>query len=161
MLFRSPQFDDITMLCLQFFGKPDELTVEAKVEKLHDVIAFVDEYLEKWDCPMSSIAQIELAVEELFVNIAHYAYKDKEDGGTAKISIRHLGKDVEIIFTDSGTPYNPLERSDPDITLSADDRDIGGLGIYIVKQSMNSVSYEYIGDNNVLKMRKNIQDTED
>ncbi|MBQ7168897.1 MAG: SpoIIE family protein phosphatase [Synergistaceae bacterium] len=156
---KAPQFDDLTMLCLQFFGSHEELTVEANTERLHDVIAFVDEYLEKWGCPMEFIMQIELAVEEIFVNIASYAYKD--DGGTAKISIRHLGKDVEIIFTDSGTPHNPLEHEDPDITLGADERDIGGLGIYIVKQSMNSVSYEYIDDNNVLKMRKNIQDAEE
>ncbi len=155
------QFDDLTMLCLQFFGRPDELTVEAKTERLHDVIAFVDEYLEKWGCPMDFISEIELAVEEIFVNIAHYAYNDKEGGGTATISIRHLGKDVEIIFTDSGTPYNPLEHDDPDITLSAEEREIGGLGIYIVKQSMNSVSYEYIGDNNVLKIRKDIHETEE
>ena len=157
----APQFDDLTMLCLQFFGTHEELTVEANTEKLHDVIAFVDEYLEKWGCPMSFITQIELAVEEIFVNIANYAYKDKERKGTATISIRHMGKDVEIIFTDSGVPYNPLERADPDITLSAEDRDIGGLGIYIVKQSMNSISYEYIDNNNVLKMRKDIQDTEE
>ncbi|MBR0151471.1 MAG: SpoIIE family protein phosphatase [Synergistaceae bacterium] len=156
-----PQFDDVTMLCLQFFGSIEMLTVEADTGKLHDVIAFVDEYLEKWGCPASFISEIELAVEEIFVNIASYAYKDKEAGGMATISIRHLGKDVEIIFTDSGTPYNPLEHSDPDITLDADERDIGGLGIYIVKQSMNSVSYEYIGDNNVFRMRKDIHDTED
>ncbi|MBQ7219917.1 MAG: SpoIIE family protein phosphatase [Synergistaceae bacterium] len=155
----APQFDDLTMLCLQFFGRHDELTVEAKTENLHEVIAFVDEYLQKWGCPAAYIAQIELAVEEIFVNIANYAYKDKEGGGTATISVRHLGKDVEIIFTDSGTPYNPLAHDDPDITLSADERDIGGLGIYIVKQSMNSVSYEYMGDNNILRMRKDIQDT--
>ncbi|MBQ4400713.1 MAG: SpoIIE family protein phosphatase [Synergistaceae bacterium] len=153
------QFDDVTMLCLQFFGKPDELTVEAKTERLHDVIAFVDGYLEKWGCPADFIAEIELAVEEIFVNIAHYAYGSGE--GSAKISIRHMGKDVEIIFTDSGTPYNPLEHEDPDTMLDADEREIGGLGIYIVKQSMNSVSYEYIGNNNVLKMRKDIQDTEE
>ena len=156
----AEQFDDVTMLCLQFFGDRDEIVVQATTENLQEVIAFVDDYLEKWGCPMSVISQIELAVEEIFVNIAHYAYKDKEGGGTATITIRHLGKDVEIMFTDSGTPYNPLEHDDPDITLSADERDIGGLGIYIVKQSMNSVSYEYIDDNNVLRIRKDIQTKE-
>jgi anti-sigma regulatory factor (Ser/Thr protein kinase) len=151
------------MLCLQFFGRNrhDELTVEAKTDNLHEVISFVDGYLEKWGCPVESIAEIELAAEEIFVNIANYAYKDKDSGGTATITIRNLGKDAEIIFTDSGTPYNPLEHDDPDITLSADERDIGGLGIYIVKQSMNSVSYEYIDDNNVLKIRKDIRNTEE
>ena len=153
----APQFDDLTMLCLQFFSRHDELTVEAKIDKLHDVIDFVDEYLKKWGCPATFIVQIELAVEEIFVNIAHYAYKDKQEGGTATIRVRHLGKDVEIMFTDSGTPYNPLEHEDPDITLSAEEREIGGLGIYIVKQSMNSVSYEYIDNNNVLKIRKDIK----
>ena len=152
----APQFDDITMLCLQFFGKVHELTVEAKTEKLDEVIAFIDEYLEKWGCSMKFITQIELAVEEIFVNIASYAYKDKE--GMATISIRHMGKDVEIMFSDNGTPYNPLEKEDPDMTLSVEDKPIGGMGIYIVKKSMNSVNYEYIGDNNVLKIRKDFEE---
>ena len=158
---KAPQFDDVTMLCLQYFDRNSELTIEASTTRLHEVIAFVDGYLEKWGCPVSCIAPIELAVEEIFVNIANYAYNGQECEGTAKISIRHLGKDVEIIFTDSGTPYNPLEHDDPDITLDADERDIGGLGIYIVKQSMSSVTYEYIDKNNVLKMRKNIEDEEE
>ena len=157
----APQFDDLTMLCLQFFGRHHELTVEAKIDKLHDVIAFVDEYLEKWGCPSSFISEIELAVEEIFVNIAHYAYNEETGGGMANIHIHNLGKDVEITFTDNGIPYNPLEHADPDITLSADEREIGGLGIYIVKQSMNSVSYEYIDNNNVLKIRKDIHETEE
>ena len=128
----APQFDDVTMLCLQFFEKPGELTVEARQEKMDEVIAFVDGYLEKWGCTMEAMMEIELAVEEIFVNIAHHAYKDK--GGIAKIGIRHVGKDVEIAFTDSGAPYNPLEKEDPDmtLTLSVEDKLMRGIGIYLV-----------------------------
>ena len=155
----APQFDDITMLCLQFFCEREAITVEAIIENLHEVIAFVDEHLMRWGCPVKYIGTIQLAVEKIFANIAHYAYGDGE--GTATISIRHFGKDIEIMFTDSGIPYNPLEHEDPDITLDADEREIGGLGIYIVKQSMNSVSYEYIDENNVLKIRKDINEDAD
>ncbi len=150
----APQFDDITMLCLQYFGKPETLTIDAKTERLDDVLDFVDARLEGWECPMKTITQINIAVEEIFVNIAHYAYAGGE--GEAAIGIRRLGDEAEIIFTDSGTPYNPLEREDPDVTLSAEERQIGGLGIYIVKKSMDAVSYKYSSNKNILTIRKRI-----
>lgn len=131
-----------------------ELTVDAKIENLDPVIDFLDEHLEEWQCPMKIMTQINIAAEEIFVNIAHYAYG--EGTGDAKITIECKNDSVEITFTDSGTPYNPLEREDPDVTLSAEERQIGGLGIYIVKKSMDSVNYEYTDGHNVFTMRKGI-----
>ena len=155
----APQFDDVTMLYIKFLGgetnKMHELTIDAKTENLDEVIDFIDKYLDEWDCPMKTQTQINIAVEEIFVNIAHYAY-GVEGGGQAKITITRNGSDTEITFMDAGTPYNPLEKPDPDITLSAEDREIGGLGIYIVKKSMDSVSYEYRDNQNVLKLVKNL-----
>ena len=155
----APQFDDVTMLYLKFTGgtaqEMHELIVDAKTDKLDEVLDFIDAHLEEWDCPMKTITQINIAAEEVFVNIAHYAYNPKD--GKAKITLSRTGQDVEITFSDEGTPYNPLEHEDPDVTLSAEERDIGGLGIYIVKKSMDAVSYEYRDSHNVLKIRKNIE----
>ena len=128
-----------------------ELVVDAKIEKLDEVLDFLDARLEEWDCPMKTITQINIAAEELFVNIAHYS-----GSPTAKIAITREGPSAQITFTDSGTPYNPLEREDPDVTLSAEERDIGGLGIYIVKKSMDFVGYEHKEGHNILTIRKNI-----
>ena len=132
------------------------LTVDARIDSLPQVLAFVDEQLEAADCPVRIQAQIDVAVEEIFVNIAHYAYR--EGGGKAEITFRIDGDPAvaEITFRDSGVPFNPLESEDPDITLSAAERDIGGLGIYMVKKSMDRVSYEYRDGMNVLTLRKTL-----
>lgn len=130
-----------------------ELVIEAKTEKLDEVLDFIDGLLDEWECPMKVQTQINIAVEELFVNIAHYAYTE---AGQAKISAAREGEEAVITFEDSGKPYNPLEREDPDVTLSAEERQIGGLGIYIVKKSMDAVSYVYVEGHNVLTIRKRI-----
>ena len=135
----APQFDDITMINLQYFGNVDELVIDAKIEKLDDVIAFVEQHLEQWECPMKIMTQIDIAVE---------------NEGKAYISMELIGREVEIVFKDSGVPYDPLAKPDPDVTLSAEEREIGGLGIYMVKKSMTSLSYEYRDGNNILTIRK-------
>ena len=131
-----------------------ELITEAKTENLDEVLDFIDQHLEEWGCKMKTITQINIAAEEIFVNIAHYAYGT--DSGIARILIGRSGNDAEITFIDSGVRYDPLAKDDPDVTLSAEERDIGGLGIYIVKKSMDSVSYEYQDNHNVLKISKAI-----
>ena len=103
---------------------------------------------------MKTQTQINIAVEEIFVNIAHYAYENHN--GQARITITRKGSDAEITFTDSGVPYDPLAKPDPDVTLSAEERQIGGLGIYIVKKSMDSVSYEHRDAKNILVISKKI-----
>ncbi|MBE6827895.1 MAG: serine/threonine protein phosphatase [Ruminococcaceae bacterium] len=152
----ADQFDDLTMLCFIFKGNKneDKLTVEAKKENLDEVIGFVDGYLEKSDCPMKAQMQINLAVEEIFVNIASYAYGGKN--GTAEITMSGEENEVTITFADSGIPYNPLEKEDPDISLSADVREIGGLGIFLVKKNMDNVSYDYTDGKNILTIKKTI-----
>lgn len=131
-----------------------ELRIEAKTDRLNDVLAFIDEMLESMDCPMKAQMQLDIAVEEIFVNIAHYAYTHGEGDAVISIESESDPRAVTITFADSGTPYDPCAKEDPDITLSAEDRQIGGLGIYMVKKSMDSMEYERKDNQNVLKIRK-------
>ena len=98
--------------------------------------------------------QIDVAVEEIFVNIANYAYPSGEGEAVISIEADKDAKSVSILFEDQGTPYDPLKNEDPDITLSADERPIGGLGIFMVKKSMDEVSYEYKDGKNRLTISK-------
>ena len=131
-----------------------ELELEALTDNLPQVISFVDEQLEAADCPMKIQMQIDIAVEEIFVNIAHYAYNP--DVGTAKVRVEVLGEPpaVDITFIDNVIPYDPLAKADPDVTLSAEERQIGGLGIFMVKKSMDDVKYEYLDGHNILTLKK-------
>lgn len=133
-----------------------ERVFEAKLDKLDDVMAFVEGELEKYDCPMKKTMTISVAVEEIFVNVAHYAYRDSDKTGDVQVSVSKNDDDIIIGFIDSGKPFNPLLREDPDVTLSAEDRKIGGLGIYMVKQSMDDVTYEFRDGNNILHLIKKI-----
>ena len=133
-----------------------ELTLEAKVENLDDVIAFVDSALEAIDCPPRTQMQIDISVEELFVNIANYAYAPNVGMATIKVNIQKDPKEIAITFIDSGVPYNPLAKKDPDITLSSEERQIGGLGIFMAKKSMDKVEYKYTDGQNMLTIKKNI-----
>lgn len=134
----------------------DELKISAQVEKLNEVLAFVDERLEKYDCPIKTQTQIDIAVEEIFVNIANYAYTPQVGDAVIKIGISEDPLEVTISFEDSGIPYDPLAKEDPDITLPADKRPIGGLGIYMVKKSMDNVEYEHKDGMNIFIIRKKL-----
>ncbi|MEI3167552.1 MAG: ATP-binding protein [Lachnospiraceae bacterium] len=128
-------------------------TFDAVTKNLDQVLAFLDSQLESWGCPLRVQLQLDVAVEELFVNIASYAYGEKT--GTAEIAMDLLpGQIIEITFRDSGIPYNPLEKPDPDVTKPAEEREIGGLGIYIVKKSMDEVLYRHEDGQNILTIRK-------
>ena len=131
-----------------------ELDIEAKTENLDQVLAFVDEELEKYECGMKTQMQIDIAVEEIFVNIAHYAYNPAV--GKATIRIEVTDGIVSLTFIDNGVPYDPLAKEDPDITLSAEERQIGGLGIFMVKKSMDDVKYEYKDGSNILTFSKDL-----
>ena len=133
-----------------------ELTIEAKTENLDQVLSFIDEQLEENDCPMKPQMQIDVAVEELFVNIAHYAYNPEIGMATIRVEVQNDPLAVIITFVDHGVPYDPLAKDDPDITLSAEERQIGGLGIYMVKKSMDDISYEYKDGQNILRIKKNM-----
>ena len=134
----------------------NELTIEAKVENLNEALAFVDGFLEGLDCPPKAQMQVDVAVEELFVNVAKYAYAPEVGPVTIRTEAFEDDSEVAITFIDRGVPYDPLAKKDPDITLSVQERQIGGLGIYMVKKSMDSVEYAYQDGQNVLTIRKNI-----
>lgn len=137
-------------------NRMSELHVEAAIENLEQVISFVETRLEELECPLKVQTQIDIAVEEIFVNIAHYAYQPGSGQVTICIDTKEDPGLVAIRFTDSGIPFNPLESENPDITLSAEERNIGGLGIYMVKKSMDDVSYEYKDGQNILTLKKKI-----
>lgn len=133
----------------------DEIEIEAVTDNLNVVQAFIDEKLEAADCPMKAQMQIAVAVEEIFVNIAHYAYNP--DTGNAVVRVEVTDEPAVLItFVDHGVQYDPLAREDPDVTLSAEEREIGGLGIFITKKTMDDVSYEYKNGQNILKLKKNL-----
>lgn len=130
------------------------LTVPASTLKLDDVLDFINTELESHDFPMKVQMQIAIAVEEIFVNIANYAYCPAEGDVLVSCEIENDPLAVTIQFIDGGKAYNPLLKSDPDTTLSAEERDIGGLGIFMVKKSMDHIHYEYKNQKNILTIRK-------
>ena len=157
----APQFDDITMMCVHYSGpeakKMKELTIEARVENLNEVLAFVDGQLEEMECPMKVQIQIDVAVEEIFVNIASYAYAPGSGSATIRTEMEEDSGNVVITFVDSGVPYDPLAKDDPDVSLPAEKRQIGGLGIYMVKKSMDNMLYAFRDGQNILTIKKKIR----
>lgn len=133
-----------------------ELRVEAIVENIEKVATFVNEQLEALDCPMKSQMQIDIAIDELFSNIAHYAYSNETGYVTIQVEVDENPLSIVITFIDNGIPYDPLAKADPDITKSAEEREIGGLGIYMVKKSMDDIIYEYKNGQNILKIKKKL-----
>ncbi|MBR4981326.1 MAG: ATP-binding protein [Lachnospiraceae bacterium] len=131
-----------------------DITVDATLDNLEVVQNFVSEELENQGCSMKVMMQIEIAVEEIYVNIVHYAYNPEIGKATIRCEVTDDPMQVIIQFLDSGVPFDPLAKEDADITLSAEDRQIGGLGIFMVKKSMDEVSYEYKEGKNVLTIRK-------
>ena len=131
-----------------------ELNIEAKTENLNQVIAFVDEEIDKLECSQKIRVQIDIAVEELFVNISNYAYRPDVGPATVRVEVEKEPPAISITFIDHGIPYDPLAKEDPDITLSAEERSIGGLGIFMVKKSMDFIDYEYKDGQNILHIRK-------
>lgn len=133
-----------------------ELIVPAKVDRLAEVIAFIRVELESAGCSAKVKLQIEVAVEEIYVNIASYAYRPKDGDATIRCTVEGEPLQVTVQFLDGGRPYNPLNKQDPDITLAAEVREIGGLGIFMVKKSMDSIEYEYADGKNILTIKKSI-----
>ncbi|MCQ2490927.1 MAG: ATP-binding protein [Ruminococcus sp.] len=133
-----------------------ELDIEAIRDNLGIVTDFVNEQLESTGCSMKVQMQIELAVEEVFVNIASYAYNPDTGPATVRVEVKPDGSAVMITFIDHGIPYDPLAKADPDVTISAEDRQIGGLGIFLVKKNMDDIRYEYVNGSNILTIEKNL-----
>lgn len=134
-----------------------EITLAATVENIAAATEFVTEQLEMLECPMKVQMQFSIAVDELFGNIAHYAYPSSSGAVTVQVHAREEGRQVIVTFVDEGVPYNPLAKEDPEIALSAEERPIGGLGIFMVKKSMDDIQYRYEGGKNILSIIKNLQ----
>lgn len=168
----APQFDDITMLCLYYAGADatdsseeqregrymKEMTLEATVGNIPIVTDFINTELEALECPMKAQMQIDIAVDELFGNIAQYAYDPLTGPATVRVEVDDDPMAVIITFIDHGKPYDPLAGKEPDITLNAEDREVGGLGVFLVKKTMDEITYEYKNGQNILKIRKNMQE---
>ena len=157
----APQFDDITMLMFDYKPKKGDFqmitkTFPAKIDALSDMLGFVDQMLESCECSMKFQTAICVAMEEVFVNVANYAYGDGEGDMTLGIGFNEETREITLCVTDEGVPFDPLQNPDPDITLSAEDREIGGLGIFITKKTMDSITYSYENGKNVLTMVKKI-----
>ncbi len=133
-----------------------ELLLTASDETLYTVLEAITEELDKNGCPEDVRTQILISTEEIFVNIAHYAYGGEAGEAKVTIDINSQSKICTIVFKDKGMPYNPLAKEDPDTTLSADERQIGGLGVFMVKRMMDSVSYRHEDGQNIFTMSKAI-----
>ena len=131
-----------------------ELTVEAIVEQIETVTEFVNAELEKLDCPMKARIQLDIAIDEIVSNIAYYAYGEKMGTVTVRIEALQEENGVQLMFLDSGVPYDPLTRQDPDISAGIEEREEGGLGIFLVRKTMDDMKYEYKDGQNCLTIRK-------
>lgn len=133
-----------------------EIEVDADDSKLDTVMEFLEQNLETVDCSSKAQMQICVAAEEIFVNIAHYAYGSETGKATVRVELSGDPVTVTITFMDNGVPFDPLAKEDPDVTLAADERKIGGLGIFMTKKTMDDVTYEYKDGKNILQMKKMI-----
>ena len=133
-----------------------ELRIPAEVDRLPEVLAFLEQELEAAACPMKAQMQLSVAVEEIFVNIASYAYAPDKGKATVRVEVSEDPVTVTITFVDHGMPYDPLAREDPDVSLPAERRDAGGLGIFMTKKIMDDVAYEYKDGQNILTLKKKL-----
>ncbi|MBR1778717.1 MAG: SpoIIE family protein phosphatase [Alphaproteobacteria bacterium] len=152
----AEQSDDLTMLALSYH--PKTITVPAEIEYQDEVMNFVNKRLEKASAPAEVIAQTDIVLDEIFTNICSYAYTPAKGTATVRCSVGGTPAFVSLVFRDKGKPFNPLNKADPDITADIEDREIGNLGIFMVKQIMDSVEYEYKNNENVLTVVKYLED---
>lgn len=150
----AEQFDDITMLCVRFkeVDSATSLTVTPSMETVSQVAEFMETEMEKLEVSPKISMKLLIAIDEIYSNIVRYS------GATeATVSINKVGNTLKLQFKDNGKQYNPLKAEDPDITASAEDRKIGGLGIFMVKKMLDNVAYEYDDDINILTLTKNLE----
>ncbi len=133
-----------------------ELTVDAVPESLRQVKAFVDAELAALDCPMDMRREMDIAVDEVFGNIARYAYEGAAGSVMLRFEAEQTARAVTLTFFDGGVPFDPLRAAPPDTTLAARERAIGGLGIFVVKKLMDEVRYEYADGKNILRLTKRL-----
>ncbi len=131
-----------------------EIEVEAAVDHLQEVLDFIESRLEEVGCGMKTQMQITVSVEEIFVNIASYAYAPGSGRAKVRLELSREPKLATVTFTDRGRPFDPTAQEDPDVTLQAEEREVGGLGIFMTKKFMDEVRYEYRDGQNILTLRK-------
>ncbi|MBQ7172735.1 MAG: anti-sigma factor antagonist [Clostridia bacterium] len=146
---------DLNLIAIET-SDPNVLEIDASVEKLQDVLDFLNAKLEAADCSAKVRMQVNIAVEEIFVNIANYAYAPEVGKAAIKVDLSGESPTLTVTLIDSGIPYDPTGKTDPDITLSAEERQIGGLGIFMTKKIMDDVSYERKDGKNILTMKKTL-----
>lgn len=155
----AEQSDDITILALEYGATPEaseSLTLSAELGSLSDAMALVSDELERRLCPLGVQNKVEVALEELFVNVCHYAYEGQETPGEVTVSYRFQGspRSITVELRDRGVPFDPVSREDPTKPASVQEARIGGLGILMVRRSMDSFSYERVDDENVVRFSK-------
>lgn len=132
----------------------EQLTMEATIDNLPQAVGLVERMLEGINVPMKDSVMMAIVTEELFVNIANYAYKPHTGLVTITAETNTDPKQIRLILKDRGIPFNPLERPDPDVTLSAEDRKVGGLGIFFSKSKTDDMQYRYEDGQNILTITK-------
>ena len=149
------------MLAVKYQGEGANVYTETKTfiamkENLQTVLEWMDGLLEQYNCPQKTLSQLNIAVEEIFINISSYAYP--QGTSTVDLTCHFSGSptDLEITFTDKGVPYDPMKQKKPDITLNAEERNPGGLGIFMVRQSMDDMRYRYENGQNILMIKKSL-----
>ncbi|MCR5650537.1 MAG: ATP-binding protein [Lachnospiraceae bacterium] len=133
-----------------------EIKMKAEVANIEVMTDELNAWFEENDVPMKVVLQMDVALDEILSNIAFYAYEGEKGDMTVKAEMLNDNKTIRIEFSDTGIEFDPLKKKDPDITLSAEERKIGGLGIFMVKKTMDHVSYERRGDTNIFVMEKNL-----
>ena len=131
-----------------------EITVEAALPNIETVTEFVNAQLEAWGCPGKARLQIDIAIDELFSNIARYAYGDGAGDATVRFSFDASTRTASVTFVDGGVPFDPVKREDPTLPSSIQETSIGGLGILMVKKTMDELSYRREAGDNVVTFRK-------
>lgn len=169
----APQFDDITMLAIKINTKMDSnsdhnidphtdiilenaktITLPAILDEIPNIVEFIGTCLDEYDIALKVKIQLDIAIDEIYSNIAKFAYTDSPGKATISCIADKENNRLQLIFMDKGLPYNPLEADDPDITLSADEREVGGLGLFMVKKIMDHITYEYKNHTNILIVEK-------
>lgn len=145
----ADQFDDITMLCIEFKGngRKAEISLTPDAESVKTVAEFLDTTLEAWEIPMKVVSKLQIVADEIYSNIVRYS-----QAKNAKVTAVQNGTVLSLRFEDDGKPYDPTTAAEPDITASAEEREIGGLGIFIVRNMMDSMDYKYKDGHNVLTL---------
>lgn len=134
----------------------NEIVVPAKIENLQKVLDFINNELKSVEHNIKELLQLELSIEEAYVNIAKYAYKSDDGKVIIRFNIEKNPLQITVQFIDSGTPFNPLKNEDPDISLKTKEKKIGGLGILLIKKNVDDIAYEFNNGNNILTIQKKL-----